>query len=142
MITAPSVKESEKAISSEKYLLGSGCDRMGFRIPGSRWVYKMEKPHASGRANRREYEAYTKLMDIPELLGNVHLPEMHLLENGIIAAEYIEGVKPKGIDPFVDPIVDAFCQYTSLWDAAARCNIRVVIDEAGTKKIYIIDLAD
>lgn len=141
--TPPSVEEFEKA---RGYKIGSGCFRTVFRVPGSRWVYKVD---SDGSVNAREYTTYLKYR--PSLQGNVKFPEMHLLPNGILAAEYIEGEigeyecwnwKNGVIGCVRNCIEDCWAKRIEFLARAIRDlhyqNIRIQSD--GT--IYIIDLGE
>jgi hypothetical protein len=76
------------AISTEDNYLGSGCYRTVYRKKGSRWVIKVD--NEDGAVNRKEYETYLQFR--PSLTNNVYFPEMHLLDNGVLVAEFIDGV--------------------------------------------------
>lgn len=137
----PSIEEYEMACSHPDYLIGMGCDRYCYRVHNSKWVYKQEKFTSPG-SNRREYANYLTLKENSWMLGSICIPEMHLLTNNVIAAEYVSGYLPGYYDEFVNSALDEFCHLTNLWDTQAKSNIRVVLDADGNKKIYIIDLAD
>jgi hypothetical protein len=81
----PSVADADEVTSNEEYYLASGCYRRVYYKPGSKWVYKI----GDLTSNKREYETYLKFR--PSLTDDIRFPEMHLLKNGVIAAEYIEG---------------------------------------------------
>lgn len=130
--TKPSVEQCLIAFSSPDYIIGQGGDRIGFHIPGTEWVYKLGK-HPKRNVNRQEFERYEKLKEV-EWPRGVCLPEMHLLDNGALASEYIDGVRPKARVDEVDFCATVF----GLDDIRATCNIRVTSEG----KIYVIDLGE
>ena len=152
MTDMPTVEECQEAINSYDNFVGAGCDRRSYRIPGSRWVYKVAKI-PSNRVNEKEYHRYQNFL-AERLPYGVAIPEMHLLPNGVIAAEYIDGEKP---DQYCDNHyshyedyeacwqnwVNEFSGQTGLWDASVLCNMRFIRNEAGKViKVYIIDLGE
>lgn len=152
MNTLPTVAESEKAIDegSSKYLLGCGKDREGYHIPGSRWVYKLAK-YPEDRVNENEYQRYIEITQSGRLPENVRIPEMHLLPNGVIAAEYVDGDRPRcSWRAHDEHPSDYVCWKDSLRkvehdfnmsDSSAACNLRLTTID-GAEILYIIDLGE
>ncbi len=152
MTDMPTLEECEQATGSYDYLVGSGCDRRGYRIPGSRWIYKVAK-YANSYTNRQEYLHYQSLM-VKTLPARIAIPEMHLLDNGVIAAEYIDGDKLESYcndhDSHYEDYdacwlnwVNEFSGQTGLWDSSALCNMRFIRNESGDiVKVYLIDLGE
>lgn len=69
-----------------------------FKCKTSKYVYKFVRPsrwEVSQQSNSREYANYLKMKEILILPDGVKLPEMHLLADGTIAAQYIKGVHPQ-----------------------------------------------
>lgn len=89
----PSIAEAELATSVPGNFIGKGVSRETYRLPGSSWAYKIETPYGKNKkANETEWIAYNELKDtLPE---GIKFPEMHLLDNGIIATEFIDGEHP------------------------------------------------
>jgi hypothetical protein len=132
----PTLAECEQATVSE-YEIGEGRDRTGYHIPGSKWVYKIQR-YSRSNANQREIIRYEQLINSSNVPDGIAFPEMHILENGVIAAEYIEGREPDDQEmELVYKLEDIFGMY----DSSASCNIRVVETE-NVKTVYIIDLAE
>jgi hypothetical protein len=149
--TLPTVEEYLRAITNMNNIIGEGRDRVGFHIPGSNWVYKSAK-YPIDRINQREYNKYTELMN-SDLPDGIAIPEMHLLSNGVLAARYILGDRPKNCywrthekhqDDYYScwlNAVELFSDKFSLLDSSALCNIRLV-DNDGEVTIYVIDLGE
>lgn len=144
----PTVEDSERVTSDESNYLGSGCYRTVYRETGSKWVFKVENTY-SGRysTNKVEYETYLQFH--PSLQGNVKFPKMYLLDNGILAAEYIEGSQGEyncwrpgfpGCDR--DCEIDCWAKQieflSELIDDLHYQNVRVT----PTGDVYIIDLGE
>jgi hypothetical protein len=152
MTDMPTVEECEIATGSYDFYVGSGWDRHGYHIPGSRWIYKVAKD-PNNDVNQGEYSRYQELQE-QFLPDGIAIPEMHLLENGIIAAEFIDGEKPheycRDHDSHYEDYpacwlnwVNEFSGQTGLWDSSALCNMRLIRDEAGNvTKVYLIDLGE
>ena len=90
----PTLRKARYAKERGK-VLGDGSYRIVYRTRGSKWVYKFNLDANSELGNNvhewKTYQQY-KSMDLP---GGVKLPEMHYLNGGIIAAEYIDGKHPE-----------------------------------------------
>lgn len=155
MTDMPTLEEFQLATDSYDYYLGSGMDRHGYHIPGSRWVYKVAK-NPDMRINEAEYRRYQELLQqgLPE---GIAIPEMHLLHNGAIAAEFIAGERPESRCDYTHENdshyadyavcwynwVEAFSAQTGLWDSSALCNMRLIRDDLGNVvKVYMIDLGE
>lgn len=149
-MSLPTLEEAEQAFSNQDYFIGEGRHRSAYHIPGSRWVYKINR-NGAGRVNRREYGHYNRIKasEIPDC---VRLPEMHLLDGDIIAAEYIPGERPDYCDwrthkdhhspracwrNIVDLIEDTY-----FLDDLCPANIRESYDDQVTLIVYIIDLGE
>jgi hypothetical protein len=96
IVNAPSLEECEKAISRASNCIGSGVDRQVFRLKDSPWVYKKERNGCKG-VNASEYATYLELSTL--LPEGVAFPLMALLDNGVIAAEFIDNE----VDAIADP---------------------------------------
>lgn len=152
MADMPTLEECEQATGSYDFYVGSGMDRQGYRIPGSRWIYKVNKSR-NYDVNAKEYRRYREVIE-EQLPYGISIPEMHLLPNGVIAAEYIDGEKPDSYCYDHDKHymhyeacwfnwVDKFTAETGMWDSSALCNMRLIRNEAGeVSKVYIIDLGE
>lgn len=148
----PTIAECETATANKDFRIGSGRHRIGYHIPGSRWVYKVQR-NATGSTNREEYDRYREITESNKMPYGVFLPEMHLLSNGVIASEFIPGDKPtycdweEHEDYHTDDnscwltIVQLFESIFDLDDSSASCNVRVV-ESDGTRKVYMIDLGE
>lgn len=147
----PTVEEYLRAIASMDNIIGEGRDRVGFHIPGSAWVYKAAK-HPIDKINQGEYDRYIKLIN-SDLPDGIAIPEMHLLSNGVIAAQYIPGNKPENCrwrehtkhenDYYSCWLnaVELFTDRFGMLDSSALCNIRLV-DNDGEITVYVIDLGE
>lgn len=89
----PSVAEAVKAVCTGR-LFPAGSYRDVYHLPGSKWVYKVDIPHSwtNRGGNKDEYAAYLELKD--NLPNSIKIPEMHLLDNGMLAAQFIDGESP------------------------------------------------
>ncbi|KAI4218410.1 MAG: hypothetical protein L6R40_008776, partial [Gallowayella cf. fulva] len=153
IVDLPTLEECAVATGNDEYMIGAGRDRRGYHIPGSRWVYKVAK-YPSERVNRREYDSYRKVVDSGSMPAGLHLPEMHLLDNEVMASEYIPGERPKSCDwrTHADThieddacwtnVVATFCDRFGYYDSSAACNVRIV-DSNGehthTQKVIIME---
>lgn len=135
----PTLEECREATSNAEYKIGEGRDRVGYHIPGSRWVYKVQH-YSRGFANAQEYDKYVRISAAN--YTEVMIPEMHLLENGVIASEFIDGDEPDyHNDEDVFDMVYRLENKFGLYDSSASCNIRVVKHDDGSRTVYVIDLA-
>lgn len=78
--------------------IGDGSYRKVYKTPRGKWVFKVNRTDDEyGRryGNEGEYKTYLKLKDSNILPDGVKLPEMHLLSDGTLAAEYVKGEHPK-----------------------------------------------
>jgi hypothetical protein len=73
-------------------VIGQGAYRRVFRKGRSKYVFKVNI--SSCDSNSREISQYHAVK--ATLPKGVKMPEMILLENGVVAAEYIKGVFPEG----------------------------------------------
>lgn len=94
IINGPTLEECKEALKLPP--IGSGVDRTVYRVPGSLWVYKKEKRYAKG-TNADEYGTFVQLRH--KLPDGIALPEMVLLSNEVLAAEYIENEVEQYADP-------------------------------------------
>jgi hypothetical protein len=90
---APSFKHARKAITDGK-LIGAGSYRKVYGTDHGKWVYKVNTQTGYMGSNASEYDTYLRRKE-SEMPDGVKLPEMHLLEGNILAAERIKGVHPK-----------------------------------------------
>lgn len=140
MSDLPTMEECNKAISNPEYEIGKGKDRRAFRVPGSKWVYKVADYYDT-YTNPGEIERYTMLMNNPDLIPEgLHFPEMHLMENGVVAAQFIDGDRARNQEE--KEIATQFADNIGWHDSSAYCNTRVTVDSEGNKKLYIIDLGE
>lgn len=94
MTTVPSVRTARYALKKGK-VIGSGAYRRVYKSKRGKWVYKVDKTDVYGNhGNTEEYATY-QLLKTRQLPPGVKIPEMHMLPNGVLAAEYIDGVQPK-----------------------------------------------
>lgn len=94
MADQPTVERAEYAREYGE-MVGEGSSRRVFWDGTSRWAYKFiinDDPWNNKKANREEFDNYLKLSDAD--LGIIKLPEMQLLNNGVMAIEYIKGSHP------------------------------------------------
>ncbi len=91
---APTVRKAHYAMTHGK-IIGEGSYRRVFRTRGSRWVYKVNMTTHRIGSNDLEWRTYLKYANSVTLPEGVKIPEMHYLNGGIIASEYIEGVHPE-----------------------------------------------
>lgn len=138
----PTLEEARRAISAE-FRLAAGTMREVYHIPGSKWVYKVDIRASGGfGGNTDEYEAYLAKKD--NLPNGIYVPLMVMLEAGILAAEFIDGVKPPDCGLGFHCCLDrANCFWTfysrTIQDVTRDAFFEnIVIDKTG--KIYIIDL--
>lgn len=95
MTRTPTVKTAEYALDKGE-IIGSGAYRYVYKTKRSKWVYKVNKANSWGsHGNKEEYETYLSVKRKGSLPPGVKMPEMHLLENGVLAAEYIKGKHPQ-----------------------------------------------
>lgn len=90
------LEEIEVALSDADEI-GSGAWRKVYRVPGSRWVIKVDSPEdyfPGGGDNAAEYAAYLELINSGLLTNTIRVPEMHFV-GGYIVAEYVEGEHPE-----------------------------------------------
>lgn len=87
----PTVDEANNAINYGKRFTEGSC-RNVYYIPGSKWVYKTDMHYAYSQGNAAEWAAYLDKKD--SLPAGIKYPEMHMLENGVLAAEFIDGEVP------------------------------------------------
>ena len=93
MATVPSVRTARYALKKGR-IIGSGAYRKVYKSQRGKWVYKIDKDDTYGNhGNAEEYETY-KILKTRQLPPGVKLPEMHMLPNGVLAAEYVDGVQP------------------------------------------------
>ena len=89
VIDLPSVEEAQYA---RRYgeRIGVGAYRTVYRLPGSKWAYKFESNNywSSGANNREMFNYRTRRGTLPE---EIDFPEMHMLSDGTIAAEFVNG---------------------------------------------------
>ena len=110
-VEAPSV---EGALESrqECYNVGGGAFREVYRTPGSFWCYKFDDEDVIGGGAGRYADTYGNLGEWlmyqwivskyghnligfgVDGLAGVRIPLTHMLENGVIAMQYIEPAKP------------------------------------------------
>jgi len=88
----PSRREAEIATSNPDYLIGEGCDREVYHIPGSRWVYKSLMKHGQDMANTYELQKYNELKG--NLPKGMAIPEVVYIDSQTIACEYVGGKHP------------------------------------------------
>jgi hypothetical protein len=91
--------EEIQAILSGADKIGEGSWRTVYRVPGSRWVIKVDTPEDfygddDNGDNAAEYVAYLELKNSGLLTDYIKIPEMHLIGEYIVA-EYIEGEHPE-----------------------------------------------
>lgn len=147
----------EEAVYAERYgvKVGAGAYRKVYRIPGSRFAYKVEHRvgwSSGSGANRQEFHNYTTRRN--ELPAGVDFPEMHMLPSGTIAVEFVDGVLGKVAHSWTDNGYDykENCMCSSHWGAQcwkkaiASVDMRdlhggnVMISREG--KILIIDIGE
>lgn len=144
MLTAemPTLEEAQQAISRGRRLSG-GSVRKVYHIPHSKWVYKVDIRPGTYGCNADEYEAYQAKKDnLPE---GIYLPRMFMLDNGILAAEFIDGAQPPDdCGMFYHECFDrASCFWTHYSDKLREVSCDVHFQNvliAKTGKIYVIDL--
>lgn len=97
VVDLPSIDEAKAAAYYGKKV-GSGAYRNVYRVSGSRWVYKFEKDGcwaANSECNVHEMSNFRRVRkSLPE---GVDFPEMHLLEDGTLAAEYVDGIHTRDL---------------------------------------------
>lgn len=94
MSTVPNVRTARYALKKGR-MIGAGAYRKVYKSKRGQWVYKVDKTDCYGKhGNAEEYETYL-ILKASQLPPGVKIPEMHLLPNGVLAAEYIDGVQPK-----------------------------------------------
>lgn len=86
--TLPTIEEANDAINHGKRFT-EGSYRNVYHIPGSKWVYKTDIRKGYPQGNIDEWEAYLDKKD--SLPAGIKYPEMHMLDNGVLAAEFIDG---------------------------------------------------
>jgi hypothetical protein len=91
--TKPTVTMA-KAACTKPNLIGSGKYRNVYRKDNSEWCFKVDRQSFLRGDNKSEWETYLMIKDAPWLNEWVRIPEMHMLDNGILAARYIEGTHP------------------------------------------------
>lgn len=97
-VELPTVEASEDARWNGTKI-GAGAFRDVYRLGNSRWVYKFDGGFIG--ANKQEAINYNK---IQEYLGKHYaVPEMILLENGALAAEFVEGKLAAEVHAYSDP---------------------------------------
>jgi RIO-like serine/threonine protein kinase len=146
----PSLDEGMQAIGDLRYEIGSGCSRTVYRIPGSPWVYK-EDTSSNCDQNETEFANYN-IMKYSLPIG-IYLPEMHMVGNNILAAEFIDGKHPVGLDCYTgfhakncrNTEREEWCFWTHHAEAVDSVigdshsyNVKISTDG----RIYILDLAD
>lgn len=142
VVDRPSEREAEIA-RTWGTKIGFGAFRDVYRRPESRWVYKFDA--TGGDANRREAENYRR---IQQYLGDLFdVPEMVLLDNGVLAAEFVEGKLGVEVHPYDAPecpclshgIPDCWrkliTRIPNKFDDLHGRNVKIV-----DKKIVIIDI--
>lgn len=96
IVKVPTVRMSLMAKSRGEKIGPPSAYRDVFKCKTSRFVYKFPggRYYDAIGANEREYATYLKILSSMILPQGVKVPEMHLLENGALAAEYIDGRHP------------------------------------------------
>jgi hypothetical protein len=146
-MTRPSVKQAMQA-HNKGTVIGEGSSRRVFWKKGSFWAYKfLYNLSWSRTANKDEYANYLELKDrMPE---GIKLPTMELLDNGILATEYIEGTQSE-FDCYADSHEcddEKNCWLTRLINSGMDFSLtgfkdiswaNVILADSGD--IYLIDL--
>ncbi len=140
----------EEAVYAKRmhYRIGSGAYRTVYRIPGSRWVYKFEFFYEHEYVNVEEFNNFKKYKDSFSS-KEIGFPEFVLLNNEVIAAEYIEGTL--AIDfckPFRGPCACTSFGLSNCWQELVRAIKRKIPDLHGRnvkysslhKKLFLIDI--
>jgi serine/threonine-protein kinase RIO1 len=146
----PSVEESEEARKTGK-LIGSGAFRDVYRLPGSPWVYKFERPvriQQGNGCNKREYSNFLLRKDsLPE---GVDFPEMYYLSNNVLAAEFIDGVNGREAHPHYKTCLCESFGISKCWRDAIQSLQGVMRDlhmfnimiSPSARRVYIIDIGE
>lgn len=139
---APTVRKAMYAIQHGE-LIGQGSYRKVFRTSRGKWVYKVNiSPSIDIGSNAHEWKTYQRFVNV-ELPKRVRLPEMHYLNGGIIAAEYINGITPENTcyrdyhDETCPGINKCFAEVVKDIDISDIACDNVVIKDG---IIYLIDL--
>ncbi len=78
------------------YPFAAGTYRTVYKTSRAKWAYKLDKVdklECKYYGNAAEYKVYLQLKD-RKLPPGVHIPEMHLLSNGMLAVQYVKGATP------------------------------------------------
>lgn len=93
MTAKPNVRTARYALKAGR-MFASGSYRKVYKTVKAKWVYKVDREDTFDQhGNREEYQTYLSMKDLT-LPEGVKIPEMHLLNNGVLAAEYIQGETP------------------------------------------------
>lgn len=142
----PTIEEAQLALEKGADL-GSGSSRNVYRYGNSPWVFKFTHHYSSNsNANTDEFNNFLDLLDV-ELPEGIRIPDMYMLPNGVLAAEYIKGKSPLndcwGCGHNCDDPDD--CWYSKFDDIESRYDglrdiskFNVLIADDGT--LYVIDL--
>lgn len=139
----PTLRKARYAANNGS-VVGEGSYRTVFRSRGSRWVYKFNvKPSTNLGSNAEEWKTYSRYKN-EVLPDGVYFPEMHFLNGGVIAAEFIKGEHPEN-DCYREYHVDSCPGLDKCWaERIKHVKIsdihyqNVLITKTG--EIYLIDL--
>ncbi len=142
-MNTPSVKEADRA-KKEGKLIGTGAYRKVYRPGDSPWVYKFNNYAGTRSGNREEYTRYLRLKSkFPK--KNIYLPEMQIFDNGVLAAQYIEGKHPFATCyPFIHECKNEKSCFWTYYDFVEDIigdahSENVIVTKSG--HVYLIDLA-
>jgi hypothetical protein len=143
---APTTALAKRALT-EGYTVGSkSAYRRVWKTPHGKYVYKelrYEDDTESMQANNREYATYLRLLK-RTLPAGIFLPKMYLLDNGVLAVEYISGFHPiKECSSDCD--LTFFCKDHGCWrDRIRSLRIRDLHDNNvrmnGKGEVFLIDI--
>lgn len=141
---APTLRKAMYAVHHGK-MIGEGAYRVVFRTRSGKWVYKVNSTTERVGGNFTEWKTYNRLLNSNILPVGVKLPEMHYLNGGILAAEYIKGRHPE-VECYPEYHDEDLCPGKDLCWAEKIKGVpisdlhfeNVLITDDGT--IYIIDL--
>jgi predicted Ser/Thr protein kinase len=149
MVKVPTVRMAKIARSRGSIIGPASVFRLVYKCKTSKYVFKFlrgDTNRSRRTANAREYAVYTILKETVTLPDGVKLPEMYLLADGTLAAEYIDGYHPNestcdgyGHSRKKCPGLDS-CWATKVLEVGLRDihHQNVLITDDGT--VYIIDL--
>lgn len=90
----PTIEDSVATIKAVN-IIGEGSSRTVYWDGKSQWAFKVGHTQwTTEDSNASEFENWTAIKDV-QLPAGVRIPEMHMLTNGVLAVEHINGWHPE-----------------------------------------------